>query len=124
MLISPAHAQETETAAQTLVPTAGMTPAPAQPPGSAVAWNVGLILVLVVMFYMLLIRPQQKRFQEHKAMLDALKPGDRVVTAGGLVGKLDSLGTADDEVIVDLGNGIKVTAMRSTIQTKVDSEKK
>lgn len=86
---------------------------------SAFAWNMGLILVMVLLFYVLLIRPQQKRFNEHKEMLSALKKGDKVVTAGGLVGKIDKL-AGDDEVIVDLGGGTKVTALLSTIQSKAE----
>ena len=87
---------------------------------NAFAWNMGLILILVIMFYILLIRPQQKRFAEHRTMLDALKKGDKVVTSGGLVGKVDKIGDDVDEVIIDLGNGVKVTALRHTIQNKMD----
>lgn len=121
MLISPAYAQETPpaTTATTEVPVSGPVGAPVDT-GSAVAWNLGLILILVVMFYFLLIRPQQKRFNEHKTMIDSLKKGDRVITAGGLIGVVDSIGDKADEVIVDLGNGVKVTALRATIQTKVE----
>lgn len=121
MLISQAFAQETPTAttATTEVPTGAPAGAPVNS-GSAVAWNMGLILILVVMFYFLLIRPQQKRFNEHKSMIDSLKKGDRVVTAGGLVGVVDRIGDNADEVIVDLGSGVKVTALRATIQTKVE----
>jgi preprotein translocase subunit YajC len=81
------------------------------------AWNMGLVLVLVVLFYVLLIMPQQRRFKEHRAMLDALKKGDEVITGGGLVGKVDKI-INDNEVVVDLGNNMKVTAVRSTLQTK------
>lgn len=108
MLISKAFAQAGDVAA--------MAPNPAQ----AFAWNMGLVLMLVVLFYVLLIRPQQKRFREHSAMLSALKKGDKVVTGGGLVGKIEKITDGDDEVVVDLGNGQKVTALRSTIQTKND----
>lgn len=117
MLISPAYAQETETTTMTAVP-GGPDAAPVAN-GSAVVWNMGMILVLVVMFYFLLIRPQQKRFQAHKSMIDALKKGDKIVTAGGLVGTVDKITDGDDEVVIDL-NGTKVTALRSTIQTKVE----
>lgn len=112
-MISIAQAQEiaTEVAVE--------TPIEAPSTASAFAWNMGLILVMVVLFYVLLIRPQQKRFAEHKDMLGALKKGDKVVTAGGLVGKIDKL-SGDDEVIVDLGGGTKVTALLSTIQAKTE----
>ena len=119
MFISKAYAQEVATEAT----TAAVDAAAATPPsaGEAFAWNMGLIVILVVMFYFLLIRPQQKRFKEHKSMLDSLKKGDKVVTGGGLVGTVDKLpAEGSDEVIVDLGNGVKVSALRSTIQTKVE----
>ena len=80
---------------------------------------MGLILVLVMLFYFLLIRPQQKRFAAHKEMVDGLKKGDEVVTAGGLVGKIDKL-VDDNEVIVNLGKDMKVTAVRSTLTLKTD----
>ncbi len=87
--------------------------------GEAFATNMGMVLVLVIMFYFLLIKPQQRRFKEHSNMLSALKKGDRVVTGGGIIGTIDKISDGD-EVIVDLGNGIKVTALRSTIQGKDD----
>lgn len=134
MFVSRAYAQEelvpppadtSQTTAETLVPSASGAPVP-QPDGQQLLLqNVGMIVLLVVMFYFLLIRPQQKRFKEHKAMIDALKKGDRVVTAGGLVGVVDTL-VNEEEVIVDLGHGVKVTALRSTIQsnaTKDDAKK-
>jgi preprotein translocase subunit YajC len=80
------------------------------------------ILFVCLAFYLLLILPQQRRFKEHKTMLDSLKKGDKVITAGGLVGKVDKL-IDDIEVLVDLGNGVKVTALRSTIQTRMDDTK-
>lgn len=121
MLISKTYAQEVLTdAAGEMAVTVGGAAAQAPSAAGAFAWNMGLIPILVVMFYLLLIRPQQKRFQQHKAMLDALKKGDRIVTSGGLVGKIDKL-TNDEEVLVDLGNGIKVTALRATIQSTADS---
>lgn len=116
MLISKAYAQEVA------IDTAGaaaQVAAEAPSAANAFAWNMGLIAILVIMFYILLIRPQQKRFAEHKDMLGGLKKGDKVVTAGGLVGKVDKL-AGDNEVLVDLGNGVKVTALLNTIQNKVD----
>ncbi len=116
MLISKAYAQD---AAIQVADTMAQAPSTA----NAFAWNAGLILVLVVMFYFLLIRPQQKRFQAHKAMLDDLKKGDKVVTSGGLVGKISKL-VNDEEVLIDLGNSVKVTALRNTIQNKMDKDTK
>lgn len=122
MLISSAYAQEVpvpQTTAETAVP--GTDPAAVQAPDtqSILIQNVGMIVLLVVMFYFLLIRPQQKRFKEHKEMVDALKPGDRVIVAGGLIGKVDSF-VGTDEAVVDLGGGTKVTALRSMLQVRAE----
>ena len=118
MLISTAYAQEVT--AEITAETAAMPEAPSAT--SAFMWNMGLILVLVAMFYILLIKPQQKRFQQHKAMMDGLKVGDKVSTAGGLVGKISKL-ISDTEVEVDLGD-TKVTALRHTLSDILDDKKK
>lgn len=112
MLIAKAYAAATEAAADPLA---------ANPPSTLEAFgmNMLLILILVMMFYVLLIMPQQKRFQKHRDMLNALKKGDKVVTAGGLVGTVDTVNEAEGEVLVDLG-GVKVTVLRSAIQNRVD----
>lgn len=116
MFISKAYAQATDAITGVSAETAAMA-GEAPSAASAFAWNMGLILVLVMMFYFLLIRPQQKRFNEHKLMLDALKKGDKIVTSGGLVGKISKIKAGDDEVEIDLGE-VKVTALRSSIQAK------
>jgi preprotein translocase subunit YajC len=71
-----------------------------------------LILIFVV-FYFLLIRPQQKKLKEHKTMLDALRRGDRVVTGGGLIGTVTKV--ADEEVSVEIAEGVRVRVVRGTI---------
>lgn len=72
-----------------------------------------LVLIFVV-FYFLLIRPQQKRAKEHKTMLTALRRGDRVVTGGGIIGTVAKV-VGDDEVAVDIAEGTRVRIVRSTI---------
>jgi preprotein translocase subunit YajC len=74
-----------------------------------------LVLIFVV-FYFLLIRPQQKRAKDHKAMLGNLRRGDKVVTGGGIIGTVAKVGS-DDEVAVDIAEGIRVRVVRSTITT-------
>ncbi len=88
-------------------------------PMEAFMWNMGLVVVLVGLFYVLLIMPQQRRFKEHSDMLSQLKKGDRVVTGGGLVGKIEKV-IDDKEVLIDLGNSVKVTALRSMLQGKTE----
>ena len=119
MLISKAYAQaavEIGDAADSLPQTAS--------PMEAFMWNMGLIAVLVLLFYVLMIKPQQKRFREHSEMLSALKKGDKVITGGGLVGKIEKITDNDPEVTVDLGNGMKVTAMRNTLQKALSTTDK
>ncbi|MEI7608819.1 MAG: preprotein translocase subunit YajC [Rhodospirillaceae bacterium] len=74
-----------------------------------------LILIFVV-FYFLLIKPQQKKLKEHKSMVDGLRRGDRIVTAGGLIGVVTRV-TGDDEVTVEIAEGVRVRVVRSTITT-------
>lgn len=113
MLISKALAETAVTA----TPTAADAPSMMEAFGS----NMGLIVLMFVLFYVLLIRPQQRRMKAQQAMLSALKVGDKVVTGGGLVGTISRL-SSDSEVEVDLGNGLKVTALRYTISTRVETD--
>ena len=74
--------------------------------------TIPLVLVFVI-FWFLMIRPQQKRMREHQAAIMAVKKGDRVVTGGGLIGKVIKVG--DTEVEVELAQGIRVQAVKSTL---------
>jgi preprotein translocase subunit YajC len=79
----------------------------------AFAQFVPLILIFVIMYF-LLIRPQQKKVKEHQAMVGALRRGDEIVTAGGLIGKITKV-KDDAEVEVELSTGVKVRVVRATI---------
>ncbi len=74
---------------------------------------IPLILIFAIMYF-LLIRPQQKKLQQHQAMVAALRRGDQVVTQGGLIGKVSKV-KDDNEIEVELGEGMKVRVVRSTI---------
>jgi preprotein translocase subunit YajC len=76
-----------------------------------------LILIFVV-FYFFLIRPQQKRAKEHEAKINAVQKNDEVVTGGGLMGKV--IKVADDYVEVEIATGVRVKAVKSTL-TNVQS---
>jgi len=71
------------------------------------------ILLIFAIMYMLMIRPQQKKVKEHKAMVEAVRRGDQVVTGGGLIGKVTKV--ADAEVEVELAPNVKVRVVKSTI---------
>ena len=72
-----------------------------------------LVLIFVV-FYFLLIRPQQKKQREHRQMLDALRRGDRVVTGGGIIGTVTQV-VGPDEVQLEIAQGVRVRVRRSTL---------
>jgi preprotein translocase subunit YajC len=74
-----------------------------------------LVLIFVV-FYFLLIRPQQQKQKTHRTMLDALRRGDRVVTGGGIIGTVNRVASAE-EVVVDIAEGVRVRVLRSTISS-------
>jgi preprotein translocase subunit YajC len=71
------------------------------------------LLLIFVVFYMFLIRPQQKRAKEHEAKINAVQKNDEVVTAGGLMGKVTKV--ADDYVEVEIAPNVRVKAVKSTI---------
>jgi len=79
--------------------------------------TIPLVLVFVI-FWFLLIRPQQKRMKEHQAQVQAVKKGDRVVTGGGLIGKVTKVG--ETEVEVELAQGVRVQVVKSTLSQVVD----
>ncbi len=92
-----------------------VTPAYAQTAGAGggIMSFLPLILIFAIMYF-LMIRPQQKKVKEHKAMVEALRKGDRVVTQGGLLGKVVKVLEAN-EVEVELAEGVKVRVVQSTI---------
>ncbi len=73
------------------------------------------IILIFVVFYFLLIRPQQKKVKQHREMVQALRRGDKIVTAGGLIGTVTKV-ISDTEVQLELAEGVRVRAMRHTIQ--------
>ena len=83
--------------------------------GSGFAQFIPLILIFVI-FYFFLIRPQQKKIKEHKLMVSALKRGDEVVTSGGIVGKIERV-LGDDKVDIIIADNVTVQVVQSTIQS-------
>ena len=79
----------------------------------SIASFVPLILIFAIMYF-LLIRPQQKKVKEHKAMVGAVRRGDQVVTQGGLIGKVTKV-KEDNELEVEIANGVKVRVVQSTL---------
>ena len=88
--------------------------------GSGIGQFIPLILIFVI-FYFFLIRPQQKKVKEHKAMVESLKRGDKVVTSGGITGTVERL-IDNDKVEVEIAENVKVEIVKSTgIQSLVNT---
>jgi len=98
MFVTPAFAQD-----------AGATP-------SAIAAFGGIMpfILIFIIFYFLLIRPQQQKLKQHRAMVEALRRGDQVITSGGIVGKVVKV-QDDGMVEVEIAEGVKVKVVRHTI---------
>ena len=89
--------------------------APAGEAGGMSQILVGILpwLLIFVIFYMLMIRPQQKRVKEHQAALSAIKRGDEVITGGGIRGKVTKV--TDDEAEVEIASNVRIRVIKSTI---------
>jgi preprotein translocase subunit YajC len=98
MLITPAYAQA----------AAGGGDA------SSMMVQLAPLALIFVVFYFFLIRPQQQKAKQQRSMLDAIRRGDRVVTAGGLIGTIAKV-VNNEEVLIDLADNVRVRAVRSTI---------
>lgn len=83
-----------------------------------IASLVPLILVFLIMYF-LLIRPQQRKLKEHQAMVAALRRGDQIVTSGGIVGKVTKVKEGENEIEVEIAPGINVRVVRSTVSSVV-----
>ena len=99
MLISPAYAQSLGFLGDS----------------SSLMQMLPLVLIFVV-FYFFLIRPQQSKAKQHRSMLDALRRGDRVVTGGGIIGTVTKVQN-DQEVTVEIAENVRVRILRSTISS-------
>lgn len=81
--------------------------------GSAILLGILPWLLIFLIFYMLMIRPQQKRMKEHQAAIAAIKKGDEVITGGGIRGRVTKVN--DEEVEVEIANGVRVRMVKGTV---------
>ncbi|MFL2883167.1 MAG: preprotein translocase subunit YajC [Pelagibacteraceae bacterium] len=85
-----------------------------------IAQFIPLILIFVI-FYFFLIRPQQKRVKDHKLMVESLKRGDEIITSGGIIGVVDRI-MEDDRIEVILTDNVKVQIIKSTVTSLLTKE--
>jgi preprotein translocase subunit YajC len=88
--------------------------------GQGITQFIPLILIFII-FYFFLIRPQQKRVKEHRTMVETLKRGDEVITSGGIIGTVERV-MEDDRIEVLISEGTKVQIIRSTITSLLKKE--
>jgi preprotein translocase subunit YajC len=98
----------------------GIPPAYAQDGGAGAIIQLLPLVAIFGVFYFILIRPQQTKQKEHRAMIDTLSKGDKVVTGGGIVGTIVKVDAGKEEMFVEIAPNVRVTVLRSTVSTKVD----
>lgn len=97
------------------------TPAAGAEAGGTAQFLIGIVpwLLVFVIFYVLMIRPQQRRVKQHQAAIAAVKKGDEVVTGGGIRGKVTKV--SDEEAEVEIASGVRVRVVKSTLTHIVGS---
>ncbi len=88
--------------------------------GQGIAQFIPLILIFVI-FYFFLIRPQQKRVKDHKIMVESLKRGDEIITSGGIIGTIEKI-MEDDRIEVIISDNVKVQIIKTTITSLLKKE--
>lgn len=81
------------------------------------------IILIAVVFYFLIIRPQQKKYKAHVAMVNAIAKGDRIVTSGGMIGTVTKVEAENDTLQVEIAEGVKVKIVRSTVASVLGEPK-
>lgn len=107
MFVSPAFAQAAADAATQEAPSFLVSMAP--------------LFFIFLIFYFMVIRPQNKRLTEHRKMIGALAKGDKVITGGGILGTVKKVTEGSDEIVVEISSGVEVTVLRHTIMTKKEA---
>jgi preprotein translocase subunit YajC len=98
--------------------------APGGQPGGTAGLLMGILpwLLIFAIFYMLMIRPQQRRVKEHQAAIAAVKKGDEVITGGGIRGRVTRV--TEDEAEVEIATGVRIRVVKSTISHVLSSNAK
>jgi preprotein translocase subunit YajC len=94
----------------------------AAPASASPLMNLLPLVLIIGVFYITLIKPQQRRMKEHAATLGALKKGDEVVTGGGIIGKITKIGDTDT-LTVEIAKGVEVSVLKSTVTSLVNAPK-
>ena len=82
-----------------------------------------MFAMIFVVFYFLIIRPQQKKYKHHIAMISSIKRNDKIVTAGGIIGKVTKVGD-NGELLVEIAKGVEVSVVATTVTSVTDHKSK
>lgn len=96
-------------------------PAAGQGAGSITGFLLPMLAIFVVMYF-LMFRPQAKRQKEHRAMLDGLQKGDRILTAGGIYGTIAGIKDKEDIIVLKVADNVKIDVSRGSISRKLRAE--
>ena len=111
MFISPAFAQEVQTAAEAA-------------PKEFSFFEFTPIIALIAIFYFLIIRPQTKKMKEHQEMVNNLKIGNKVLTSGGIVGVVKEVFAKENQIEIEIAEGVRVKVLRNYVSELVQNEDK
>jgi len=102
----------------------GISPAYAQDAagGAGIVMQLLPLVLIFVVFYFLLIRPQQNKMKQHREMLGQIKRGDRIVTAGGIVATITKVKEGSDEIEAEIAPNVRVSVVRGTITSLIRPE--
>ncbi|MCU7611800.1 preprotein translocase subunit YajC [Anaplasma capra] len=96
-------------------------PAPSAGFGASIAGFVPLVLIFLI-FYFLVIRPQQKKLKEHSKLLDSIKKGDKVVASGGLLGTVTKVDASNGHLHIEIATGVEVRVLKSSVSEVLNRE--
>ena len=95
--------------------TQAFAQSPGSPAGGGLLFQIIPFILIFVVIYFLILRPQQKRAREHREMVNSVRRGDQIVTSGGLMGKISKVTDDAEDVEVEIAKGVKVRIIRSMI---------
>jgi len=94
----------------------GCVPAEGEGGGSSTIYMIVFLVLIFAMFYFLMIRPQRKRQKEHQHMMEELRKGDRVITAGGIYGVIENV--SEDSIVIKVESGTTIRLAKSSVALK------
>lgn len=97
---------------------------PQTPPPGGGLWDFLLMMAVIFsIFYFILIRPERKKRQQHEERVNSLKKGDRIITSGGIFGKIVGMKDKEGAAVIQIAENVKIEILKSSISTILDEDK-